>query len=46
MILDAAKLEQGQLVLALNPTKADVTKEFILFYNARPATSASTAKPN
>ena len=46
LILDGAKLDQAQLLLALNPTKADVTKEFILYYNARPATSASTAKPN
>lgn len=46
LILDGAKLDQAQLLLALNPTKADVTKEFIVFFNARPATSTSAVKPN
>ncbi len=40
LILDASKLEQANLILAYDETKADVTKEFISFYNTRPATTA------
>ncbi len=43
LILDSSKLDQAGVILALNKT-ADVTDEFIKFYNARPAGSA-TAKP-
>jgi len=45
MIFDGAKLDEQQLILAFIPTKLDVTKEFITFYNARPATTATAAKP-
>jgi len=45
MILDASKLDQAGIILAVGDDKADVTKEFITFYNARPATTASTVKP-
>lgn len=45
VILDAAKLENTGVLLAYDETKADITKEFITFFNARPATTASTAKP-
>ncbi len=45
MILDAAKLDQAGIILAVGDDKSDVTKEFITFYNARPATTASAAKP-
>ena len=45
LILDAAKLDAGQLILGFNPAKVDVTKEFITFYNARPGTTATTAAP-
>ena len=38
MIFDVSKDEKG-LVLVLD-VKSDVTKEFIVFYNARPATTA------
>lgn len=41
IILDSSKLEQAGVILALNKT-ADVTVEFIKFYNARPAGSATT----
>lgn len=44
MILDGAKLDQAGLILAFDPA-ADVTKDFITFYNARPATTASTTAP-
>lgn len=44
MILDAAKLDAQQMILGYDDAKMDVTKEFITFYNARPAT-ASTATP-
>ncbi len=41
MILDAARLDNAGLILAFD-TKFDVTDEFIKFYNARPAGTAST----
>jgi Skp family chaperone for outer membrane proteins len=43
VILDGAKLEQGGILLGLNQ-KADVTKDFITYYNARPATTATVTK--
>jgi Skp family chaperone for outer membrane proteins len=45
LILDASKL--GQAILAWDPAKIDVTKEFITFFNARggAATAATTTKP-
>ena len=45
LILDAAKLEGAGLILAVDLPKVDVTKDFITFYNARPATTASAAAP-
>ena len=45
LILDAAKLYDQGILLAYDAPKVDVTKEFITFYNARPATTASTAAP-
>ena len=45
LILDAAKLDSQQILLAFIPGKVDVTKEFITFYNARPATAATAATP-
>jgi Skp family chaperone for outer membrane proteins len=41
LILDFGKLDQAGVILALNKT-ADVTAEFIKFYNARPAGTAAT----
>lgn len=41
LILDSSKLEQSGVILALNKT-ADVTEEFIKYYNARPAGTATT----
>lgn len=43
LILDAAKLATDGVLLALDPAKVDVTKEFIAYYNQRPATPAATA---
>jgi Skp family chaperone for outer membrane proteins len=40
LILDIAKMADADLILALDE-KADVTKEFITFYNARPAATAT-----
>jgi Skp family chaperone for outer membrane proteins len=40
VILDGAKLEEAQILMAFN-NKFDVTKEFIAFYNARPAGTAA-----
>jgi Outer membrane protein len=45
LILDLAKLDGEGMILAFNPAKADVTKEFITFFNARPATAATAAAP-
>src|SRR5262249_11035222 len=48
LILDGAKLEQAGILLGFDE-KYDVTKDFITFYNSRPAsaagTTASTANP-
>jgi Skp family chaperone for outer membrane proteins len=41
LLLDAAKLDESGLILAFDPT-ADATKDFITFFNARPATTAAT----
>ena len=45
LILDAAKLANAGVILAYDAAKVDVTKEFIAYYNARPATTATTAAP-
>jgi Skp family chaperone for outer membrane proteins len=45
LILDVAKLAEAGVILAYDATKVDVTKEFITYYNARPATTATTAAP-
>ena len=44
MILDGAKLEQSEILLGFDD-KYDVTKEFIAYYNARPAGTAAVATP-
>jgi outer membrane protein len=43
LILDVAKLDNAGLVLHLDEN-ADITKQFITFYNARPATTATVTK--
>ena len=43
LIFDISKLDGTGLVLAIGDAKIDVTKEFITFFNARPATAATTA---
>jgi Skp family chaperone for outer membrane proteins len=43
LMLDVAKLDNAGLILGLDET-ADVTKAFITFYNARPATTATVTK--
>ncbi|HXG86629.1 MAG TPA: OmpH family outer membrane protein [Pyrinomonadaceae bacterium] len=45
LILDAVKLDAQQMILAFIPSKLDVTKEFITFYNGRGAGTASAATP-
>lgn len=44
VILDGAKLEEAGILMAFDD-KFDVTKEFITFYNGRPAGTATTAAP-
>jgi Skp family chaperone for outer membrane proteins len=41
VILDGAKLEQADILLGMSK-KADITADFITFYNARPATATTT----
>jgi Skp family chaperone for outer membrane proteins len=43
VILDSSKLYEAGILLVQVDEKADVTKEFIAYYNARPATTATTA---
>jgi len=43
-ILDGAKLEEQNILIGFDK-KYDVTDDFIKFYNARPAPSATAAKP-
>jgi Skp family chaperone for outer membrane proteins len=45
LILDSAKLANAGVILAFDEAKVDVTKDFIAYFNARPATTASTAAP-
>ncbi|MBA2495247.1 MAG: OmpH family outer membrane protein [Acidobacteria bacterium] len=44
VILDGAKLEEAGILMGFNG-KFDITKEFITFYNARPASTATVVKP-
>lgn len=44
VVLDGAKLEESGILLGFDD-KYDITKDFITFYNARPAGTASTAVP-
>jgi Skp family chaperone for outer membrane proteins len=44
VVLDIAALANANAILALDPT-SNITKEFITFYNARPATTATAATP-
>ena len=44
LILDISKDNTG-LILAVDAAKLDVTKEFITYYNARPATAATASVP-
>lgn len=44
LVLDVGRLEEAGILLGLDE-KADITKEFIAFYNARPATTAATTAP-
>ena len=44
VVLDINALAQANAILALDAS-ANITKEFIVYYNARPATTASTATP-
>ncbi|RMF98730.1 MAG: OmpH family outer membrane protein [Acidobacteria bacterium] len=45
LIFDAAKLDEGNLILAVGDVSIDVTKDFITFYNARQSTTSTTAPP-
>lgn len=44
VVLDIAALANANAILALDPT-SNITKEFIAYYNTRPATTATTATP-
>lgn len=45
MVLDASKLDEAGIILAVGNDSADVTKEFITYYNTRPPGTATTATP-
>jgi Skp family chaperone for outer membrane proteins len=45
LILDGAKLDEAGLVLGIGDDKVDATKDFITFFNARPAGTATTGTP-
>jgi len=45
LILNLASQASAEMILALDETKVDVTKEFITFFNSRPAGTATTAAP-
>lgn len=44
VVLDIAALANANAILALDPA-SNITKEFITFYNARPAAAATAATP-
>ena len=44
VVLDINALAQANAILALDAS-ANITKEFITYYNQRPATTAATVKP-
>lgn len=44
VILDGAKLEQAQILLGFDE-KYDVTRDFVTYYNTRPAGTATAAAP-
>lgn len=44
VILDGGKLDEAGVLMGFDD-KYDITKDFIVFYNARPATTATTAAP-
>lgn len=44
LVLDIGRLDETGILLGIDE-KADITKEFITFYNARPATTATTTTP-
>ncbi len=44
IILDLAKMDEANIILAIGDDKVNVTKEFIIFYNARPAAAASATR--
>jgi outer membrane protein len=44
VVLDIAALASANAILVLDPT-ANITKEFITYYNTRPATTAATTTP-
>jgi Skp family chaperone for outer membrane proteins len=45
MIFDASKLAAAGLILGIGDGSVDVTKDFITFYNTRPAGAATTTTP-
>jgi len=44
VVLDIAALASANAILALD-SSANITKDFIVYYNSRPATTATTATP-
>lgn len=45
LVLDAAKMAEAGLILGIGDGSVDVTKDFITFYNTRPAGAGTTTTP-
>jgi Skp family chaperone for outer membrane proteins len=45
LMLDIGKMYDAGILLSMDASKIDVTKDFVIFYNARPAGTATTAAP-
>ena len=45
VVFDLSRIAGNGVLIAMDP-KADITKEFIAYYNTRPATAATASKPN
>ena len=44
IILDLAKMDEANIILAIGDDNVDVTKEFVAYYNALPAGAASATR--
>ncbi|HEV7646361.1 MAG TPA: OmpH family outer membrane protein [Pyrinomonadaceae bacterium] len=45
LVFDGAKMADAGILIGVGDSAVDVTEDFIKYFNAKPATTASTAKP-